>query len=207
MGDGGDTSTSEHVRVDSSTRPGASRRALLRGASWSVPTAAVAAVAPAYEASQPDVTFGVLFDGGGGANGYLTSTYLDLGVAIGPKPFTLTAPLVLTIDVVGLNPNTTTQRSFTPSSSDGTIGTRAYNTATRTTTFAWTIPAGTVVPATGTATANPDILFSFGDGLSGSERITNKIVATSISGGRMNGLPIDSSVAKDVSGVSPDGID
>ncbi|WP_460476801.1 hypothetical protein [Brachybacterium huguangmaarense] len=56
-----------------------------------------------------------------------------------------------------------------------------------------------------TSNSIPDILFSFGDGLAGGQRITNKIVVTSISGGRMNGLPVDSSVATDVSGVSPDG--
>lgn len=196
-------STSEHVRADSSTRLGASRRALLRGAACSMPTVAVAAVAPAYAAST--FRYAVAF-GGGGGNGLLNSVYLNFGAAPNTGAITLDQAIRVTIRVVGLNPNTTTERSFTPSSSDSTIGTRSYNAATRTTTFTWTVPRGTVVPVVGAEPANSDILFSFGDGLAGGQRITNKIVVTSISGGRMNGLPVDSSVVKDVSGVSPDGI-
>ena len=62
--------------------------------------------------------------------------------------------------------------------------------------------------ATG-GTSLPDILFSFGDGLSGTKRITNKIVVTSITGGATTQtLPLDSSVVKDKNqgAVSPDGI-
>lgn len=167
----------------------------------------VAGAAPAMAVSKNP--FDVQFDGGGGGNGYLNSVYLNLGVAVGaPAPSTLEKPLVITVDVVGLNPNTTRERSFSAGSSDGTVG-RTYDAATRTTTLTWTIPLGCRVPTIGSGAANPDILFSFGDGLAGGQRITNKIVVRSISGGQFaKPLPIDSSVQGDVNqrATSPDGI-
>ena len=55
----------------------------------------------------------------------------------------------------------------------------------------------------------PDILFSFGDGLAGVNRITNKIVVTAVNGASLSQtLPVDSSVLKDKNkrAISPDGI-
>lgn len=183
-----------------------SRRQTLAGMAWSVPVVVASATVPAYAASG---IFAVNFDGGGGANGFQNSVYLNFGTSNGTTQ-TLTKPVTLTINVVGLNTNTTTQRSFTAGSSNGTIGTKTYNSATRTTTFTWTIPAGTSIPPLATGgTALPDILFSFGDGLAGFNRITNKIVVTSVSGISLSQtLPIDSSVVKDKNqgAVSPDGI-
>lgn len=179
---------------------------MLRGAAWSAPVVAVSAVAPAMALSQQDARFDVLFDGGGGSNGFVNSAYLDLGTAKGSGPFTLLQPLIITVQVVGLQANATSERGYGVGSSNGSISRGSYDPATRTTTITWTIPAGTVIPEVGTATANPDILFSFRDG-GATNRITNKIVVTGITnGGFVKSLPIDSTVVKDVSGVSPDGI-
>lgn len=197
------------------TRRTATRRAVLRGAAWSTPGIAVSAVAPAYAASAQ--RFGVLFDGGGGSNGFGQSVYLNFGAAANASAFTLPAPITVYISVVGLNTNTTTQRSFTASSSYGTLTRIGYTASTRTTTFTWTLPAGQVLPVVSTANNVPDVLFSFGDGLAGTQRITNKIVVTGVSsasGGNPDAgsivtpskVPVDSTVVKDVSGVSPDGI-
>lgn len=169
---------------------------------------ALAAQAPAMAASPPNQQFGVVFDGGGGANGYLNSAYLNLRSTTG-SPVTLTAPVTLTIDVAGLNPTNSRERSFTAGSSNGSIS-RTYDSSTRITTILWTLPVGTVVPTTYANGANPDILFTFNDG-GLSNRITNKIVVRAIAGGRitqLKALPIDSSVVKDYDkgAVSPDGI-
>ena len=190
---------------------GHSRRSVIKAAAWSTPVVVVGAPAAAHAASPPG--FAVEFDGGGGSNGYLNSVYLNLGTVTGSSTsdFTLTAPLVITIAVIGLNPNTTTERSFAPSSSHGTVVRGAYVTATRTTPVTWTLPAGEVIPLLGSGTRNPDLLFSFGGGLSGGVRITNKIVITGVAGGGItspSAPPIDSSVVRDKNqgAVSPDGI-
>ncbi|MDV3294801.1 MAG: hypothetical protein LOY01_03155 [Brachybacterium paraconglomeratum] len=205
-------------------RPG--RRHLLRGANWAAPALAVSVAAPAVAASPHDIAYGINFDGGGAANGYFNSAYLNLGWATGTQPagtvLTLTEPLVLIIDVVGLNTAARDERSMEFGSSDGAIVRRTYNQATRTTTLVWTIPVGRRIPVNGTAPANPDVLFTFRDGASstsGAGRITDKIVVRSVTGCRItealstNGpipanLPIGSSVVKDYDrrAVSPDGI-
>lgn len=190
--------------------PTRSRRTVLNAAAWSVPVVMVASPAPAMAATPPEQQFGVVFDGGGGTNGLLNSTYLNLYSTTG-KSITLTQPVTLTVDVVGLTGSGTAERSFSASSSNGTTTRSAYNSTTRTTRLTWTLPVGTVVPTTKVATANPDILFSFGDGGHSGGRITNKIVVRSISGGRItapSGLPIDSTVVKDYDqkAASPDGI-
>lgn len=188
------------------------RRRLLKGVTWAAPTVVAATAAPAYAASQNDIAFGVLFDGGGGSNGFQNSMYLNFGVVSGgAAPFTLKEPIVLTIDVVGLNPNTTAERSFSAGTSYGTVSRAPYSTTTRTTTITWTLPAGMTIPALSTASNVPDALFSFRDGLAGTQRISNKVVVRSISGARLtqpSSVPVDSSVVKDVdrNAVSPDGI-
>ncbi|EYT49542.1 hypothetical protein [Brachybacterium muris] len=185
------------------------RRALLRGIGWATPTAVVSTVVPAYAMSQHDVRFDVNFDGGSGANGFYNTTYLNLGIAPGgTAPFVLTQDLVISVEVVGLNPDSSRERSFSAGSSDGTIVRGTYNPATRTIPLTWTIRAGRSIPRAGIATSNPDIYFIFNDG-GLSNRITNKIVITSITGGSTSrALPIDSSVIKDYrsGNVSPDGI-
>lgn len=203
-----------------------SRRHLLRRASWAAPALAVSVAAPAVAASPHDIAYGINFDGGGGSNGFFNSAYLNLGWATGTQPagtvLTLAEPLVVTIDVVGLNTAAPDERSMEFGSSDGAIVRRTYHQATRTTTLVWTIPVGRRIPVNGTATANPDVLFTFRDGASSTSaagRITDKIVVRSVAGGRItealttNGavpadLPIDSSVVKDCKrgAVSPDGI-
>lgn len=163
---------------------------------------------PAYAVSNESM-FGFNFDGGGGANGYLNSAYLNFGTTTGSS-YTLATPVTVTVNVVGLLTATNDERSFTVGSSNGSISRQTYNTATHTTTITWTIPAGTVVPPLATGgTALPDILFSFRDGLTGAGRLTNKIVVTSATGARLSQtLPLDSSVVKDKNqgAVSPDGI-
>lgn len=187
-----------------------SRRRLVTAAAWAAPVIAVSSSAPAYAAS--GAVFGVNFDGGGGANGFVNSVYLNLGVAQGYlAPFTLRQPLVIIVDVVGLNPDATNERSFTAGSSYGTLQRGNYNPDTRTTTFVWTLPAGERIPGAGTTTNVPDILFSFRDGFTFRGRITNKIVVRGVTGGAITqptGLPVDSSVVRDINGraASPDGI-
>lgn len=171
---------------------------------------AVASAAPAMAATPPTQRFGVAFDGGGGANGLLNSMYMNLYSTTG-QSITLTEPVTLTVDVVGLTGSGTAERSFTGDSSNGSVVRSSYNRATRTTRFTWTLPRGTVVPTTKVATANPDILFSFGDGGDSGGRITNKVVVRTIAGGRItapSGLPLDSTVVKDYDqkAASPDGI-
>lgn len=184
------------------------RRQTLAGAAWSAPLIIVSATVPAYAASN-EAVFGFNFDGGGGANGFQNSTYLNFGTTNGTT-YTLQSPVTVTVNVVGLLTNATAERSFSAGSSNGSISRQTYNSSTRTTTITWTIPAGTVIPPLATGgTALPDILFSFRDGLSGAGRITNKIVVTSVQNARLSQtLPLDSSVVKDKNqgAVSPDGI-
>lgn len=185
------------------------RRQTLVGAAWSAPIVLASATVPAYAASN-EGPYGFNFDGGGGTNGLLNSVYLNFGTTNGSTQ-TLAKPVVVTVNVVGLNVNRSAERSFSAGSSDGTIGTRSYNSTTRITTFTWTIPAGKVIPPlTPLSNALPDILFSFGDGLSNGQYITNKIMVMSVTGvNRLSQpLPIDSSVVKDYdkNAVSPDGI-
>lgn len=195
----------EAPRTSSTTR-----RTVLHAAAWATPTIAVAAAAPAMAATPENQRFGVVFDGGGGGNGILNSTYLNLYSTTGLS-ITLTEPVTITVDVVGVTGSGTAERSFTAGSSNGAIVRRTYDQTTRTTRIIWTLPVGTVVPTSQVATANPDILFSFGDGGHIGGRIRNKIVVRSIAGGRItapSGLPIDSSVVGDYDqgAPSPDGI-
>lgn len=185
---------------------------LVKGALWSVPVIVAASNAPAYAASNV-APFGILFDGGGGANGYLNSAYLDLGIArTSPlNSYTLIEDLVVTVDVIGLSGPAANERSFTAGSSYGSLSRADYNSATRTTRLTWILPAGTVMPKLSTSNSVPDILFSFRDGATGIGRVTNKIVITSIRNGYItdpHGPPLDSSVVKDQNhgAVSPDGI-
>lgn len=80
------------------------------------------------------------------------------------------------------------------------------------------MPAGTVLPIISTADTAPDILFSVGDGLDGSQRITNTIAITGVSSATSGNpdarsivmpsrVPVGSTTVTDVSGVSADGID
>lgn len=196
---------------DIESTPGTPRRTLLKATAWSAPVIVAASAAPAFAASPPNQQFGVVFDGQGGINGTLNSMYLNLRAADSVGAFRSTAPVYVTIDVVGLLTNATSERSFTASTSTGSIQRSRYNATTRTTRLVWTIPAGTYFPAENITSAVPDILFSFGDGLSTQGRITNKIVVSGISGGRIvqpGSLPVDSSVVKDfvTSRASADGI-
>ena len=196
---------------DAETAPGTRRRTLLKAAAWSAPVIVAASAAPAFAASPPNQQFGVVFDGQGGANGYFNTTYLNLRAADSVGAFRSTAPVYVTVDVVGLLTNTTSERSFSANTSTGSIQRSSYNATTRTTQLVWTIPAGTYFPAENTTAAVPDILFVFGDGLTGQGRITNRVVVTGISGGRIvqpGSLPLDSSVVKDfvASRASADGI-
>ena len=199
---------------DSQALPPRSRRTVLGAAAWSVPVIAVAAAAPAMAVSP--VNIGLVFDGGGGTNGLLNSTYLNVYSTSGQE-VVLPSAITLSVAVVGLNPNTTVERSFSIGSSGQTLSARTYDPATRTTTFTWTIAAGTRLTTDPVAPANPDILFSFGDGLAGTRRITNKIVVRSLTVANTahrvvltspSSLPADSSVMRDYDqkAASPDGI-
>lgn len=174
-----------------------------------MPVVASAAAVPAVAASPTNPDLAVLFDGGGGANGYLNATYFNLGVPAINSPMTLQATVTVVINVVGLLETATDERSFSVGSSYGTVSRGSCNSATRTTAITWTLPAGTRIPKIGTGTNVPDVLFTFGGGASGAGRITNKLVVVSVSGGTIvspQTVPVDSTIVKDVSGVSPDGI-
>lgn len=188
------------------------RRTVIKGAIWSVPVITAAANAPAYAASNT-VPFGIMFDGGGGANGYLNSAYLDLGISrkVARTTYTLINALVVVVDVIGLSGPAANERSFTAGSSYGTLSRAAYNASTRTTRLTWTLPAGTMIPKLSTANSVPDILFSFRDGATGNGRVTNKIVVQSVRNGYINdpaAPPLDSTVVRDQNqgAPSPDGI-
>lgn len=188
------------------------RRTLLKAAAWTTPVIVAASAAPAYAASPPNQQFGVVFDGTIlGANGYFSTMYLNLRAADSVGEFRSTAPVSVTIDVVGLLPNARNERTFTASSSDGSIQRSPYDASTQTTRLVWTIPSGTLFPAANTSSAVPDILFNFGGGASPDGRITNKVVVRSIACGRIvqpTSTPVDSSVVRDFvqSRPSPDGI-
>lgn len=181
-----------------------SRRRVLHSAAWSAPVVALAAAAPAQAASPPSSTFAIEFDGGGGINGFLNSAYLNLMTLPSVEEITLEAPLTITVDVIGLSKLARDERDFTAGSSGNRIQRAAYNPDTYTTRLQWMIPAGTRVTNRSQSSRNPQILFSFRDGASktdGADRITNKIVVRSITGGRIvapGPLPLDSSVVKDV---------
>ncbi|MDO4917944.1 hypothetical protein [Kocuria sp.] len=191
---------------------GSSRRTLLKGAAWSVPVIAMAADAPAYAASN-EAQLGAVFDGGSGANGYLNSTYLNIGLARDGNltSYTLVTDITVYVSVVGLLGATRDERSFGASTSNGTLTRGTYNADTRTTPFVWVIPAGTALVKASDASSLPDIFFRFQDGLTGAGRLTNKIVITGILNGRLSDPstpPVDSSVVKDYKSgnASPDGI-
>lgn len=192
------------------TRP--SRRSVGKGVAWALPAVMIGAPAPAMAASQPSTKFAVAFDGGSGANGFLQSVYLNFGLAPGEQaPFTLTSPVTVHFNVVGLLAGTTDQRDFSASTSDGTLSRGTYDATTKSTPFTWIIPAGFSITTIGTDSSLPDVLFSFRDGLTGAGRLTDKIVVTSVTGANVtspSAPPVDSSVVKDYnkSGVSPDGI-
>lgn len=196
--------------VEQTASQGVDRRRLVAAATWAAPAVMVGTAAPAYAASTPPL--GINFDGGTGANGLYNVMYFNLGVASGyPVPFTLTRDVVITLDVVGLLTNARGERNFSATSSDGRIQRSSYDSTTRTTTITWTVPAGSVLPVEGTATANRDILFTFQDGGTVYGRITNKVVVRSITGAAIaspSSVPIDSSVVGDINGsrVSADGI-
>lgn len=191
---------------------GLPRRRVLQAAAWSAPVIALAAAAPAQASSPPSSTFAIEFDGGGGANGALNSMYVNLMTLPSVSEITLEAPLTITVDVIGLSERARDERDFTAGSSGNRIQRSSYNPDTHTTRLEWMIPAGTRVTNRSQSSRNPQILLSFRDGASatpGAERITNKVVVRSITGGRIvapTSPPLDSSVIKDLRGVSPDGI-
>lgn len=205
------TGAKSHNALPEDAPSGTTRRSIVKGALWVAPAITVVAPAPAYAASL-STPLGIQFDGGGGANGYLQDSYLNLGLA----PFatkdsdTLTEYLVVTFDVVGLSGPASNERSMTVSSSYGTLDRKPYNSATRTTSFTWTLPPGTVFPKVGLSTSVPDVLFLWRDGATGIGRITNKIVVTGVKNGYIqqpSAPPIDSSKIGDVRpSISPDGI-
>lgn len=92
--------------------------------------------------------------------------YVNFGVAPSTSSTVLLSQAIaITIDVIGMNPSATAERSFTVSSSYGTVSRSAYKASTRTTTITWTLPAGTTLPTDSLASHVPDLPFSFGDGL------------------------------------------
>lgn len=190
------------------------RRKFAKGAAWSAPAIIATAAVPAYAASPTNPNLGVLFDGGGGANGAYNTVTVNLGLATSSTTSTLTlqTPIVVTFNIVGLLPAATDERSFYAVTSFGSKTRSSYNVATHTTTMVWTIPTGTVTPKLARGSDVPNILFTFNDGDSSTTdgRITNKIVITSVTGGTIvqpNAVPVDSSIVKDYApGVSPDGI-
>lgn len=186
------------------------RRKILAGAAWSAPIVVASATVPAYAASN-EAYFGFFFDGGGGANSYYNTMTLNFGTTTGSS-YTLTVPTIVTIDVVGLNKNATDERSqrVAITSSFGSVSRGAYDPATFTTRYTWTMPVGTVVSPL--ARGSNNILFTFNDGNSKvpGERITNKVVISTVSAGtRMTQpIPLDSSAVGDYNkgATSPDGI-
>ncbi|MCT1366509.1 hypothetical protein [uncultured Kocuria sp.] len=188
-----------------------SRRDIAKGAAWSAPLVAATAAIPAYAASPTNPDLAVLFDGGGGSDGYFNSAYLNLGVPASDTPITTQAPITMVIDVVGLNPNATDERSMTFGSSFGSVSRSSYNSSTFTTTITWTIPENTQLPVAKRGSGAVNVLFTFRDGASSKGRITNKIIIRSVSGGTIvspQTVPIDSSVVRDANqgAVSPNGI-
>lgn len=187
------------------------RRRLGKATMWTLPTIVAAGAVPAYAATPDSPTFGFQFDGGTFANGIPKLVFLNFGVAPGAAaPYTSASTITVTFDVVGLNmTDGAPERSMTITSSHGDITRGSYDSATRTTTFTWAIPAGTNFPTVSTSLGVPDVSLAFGDGFSFRGRVTNKIVVTSVSGAIVSSpgpLPLDSTIVKDLSGPSGDGI-
>lgn len=189
-----------------------SRRTALQAVAWGVPTIAVAGQAPAMAVSPNSQRVGILFDGGGGSNGWVNTVYVNLMAPDG-QAYTTTAPMTFIIDVVGLNEKAQDERSFDLNARQGTSVQRgSYNPATRTTRLTWTVPAGSRVTPEQLGGAKTNLAIEFLDGASstrGAGRITNKVVVRSVTGGVIvspTSPPIDSSIVRDVRGISPDGI-
>lgn len=186
------------------------RRTVLKTAAWSAPVIAFAAQAPAIAASPADQVFHLEFLRTLGLDGALGTSYLRLGVPAGTRAVTLTQPVTLRFDVVAILPNATRRRDYDASAALGTLTESSYNNTTRTVSYVWTLPVGTVMNPISQTTGVPDVLFNWRDGLSPEGRITNKIVVRSIAGGRISQpstMPIDSSVVKDRgTGTSDNGI-
>lgn len=187
------------------------RRRLGKAAMWSVPTIAAAGFVPAYAATPDSPTFGIQFDGGTWPNGAAKLAYLNFGVAPGaPAPYTSASTITVTFDIVGLNLTSgAPERFMVITSSHGDITRSPYDSATRTTTISWAIPAGTEFPTVSTSLRVPDVSLAFGEGASLKGRVTNKIVVRSVFGAVVSSpgpLPLDSTIVKDLSGPSDDGI-
>lgn len=181
--------------------PHTTRRHVLQAAAWATPTIAVAAAAPAMAATPENQRFAVEFaNDGGGINGRVMISYLNLGMIPSIGRTTLTQPITVRFDVVGLMATATATRDFSASSSFGKLTRGSYNQATQTTPFTWTIPAGQSVNTIGLDAGVPDVLFNWRDGTHRGGLITNKIVVRSITGGMIvqpTSPPIDSSVVGD----------
>lgn len=218
--------SSPSTAIPTPRRARSTRRALLRGAAWSLPTMAVASVAPAFADSTN--RFALDFDGGAGSDGYYNTVTIRFGSADG-TPITLSQDLTISFDVVGLNTAALDERSHRFAQPTyggngarvGSVTRGAYNATTRVTPYTWVIPAGTTVGDMAVARNRVETLFTFNDGSSGTSgagRITNKFVFRSLVGtpgnpdagsfSRPNPLPIDSSVVGDVNKgtISPNGI-
>jgi len=193
-----------------------SRRRFITTTAWTVPALVVVTATPALAMSARGIS--VLFNQPvAGSDGYLQQSYLNLGMQPGTSAYTLPASMTVYFQVVGLNTRTVDERSFTASSSDGTVRKLAYDPTIRTTRFSWVIPAGTRIPSLSTTnpgdSAYPDVAFYWRDGLTSNGRITSKVVVTGISGptsslpltgygNRQAGpasAPIDSAVVGDLS--------
>ena len=55
-----------------------SRRSILHAAAWAAPTIAIASMAPAMAVSAHDQKVEILFEGGGGINGWANTVYVNL---------------------------------------------------------------------------------------------------------------------------------
>lgn len=187
----------------SETSPGASRRKVLTTVAWSTPAIAFAAAAPAMAASPANQQFAVEFSNIAGSNGYLEQSFMNLGTTASVGTITLTQPITIRFDVVGLLPEATAVRDFDAITSYGTLTEGSFDVRTQTVPFTWTIPAGTRISPLSSSSNVADVSFNWRDGASSAGRITNKVVVRSISGGRIatpSTLPIDSSVIGDRNG-------
>lgn len=169
------------------------RRALMKGAAWSVPAVAVSSAAPAFAVSMCtaesmkaiDDAFANLLTKQGSltinfyqsiqsANGYLGESWLNLrNDSDVPLRFTAEHPLTLRVEVVNLTGSMSKERASTwPSTSWGTIARGDFNTSTGTRTYTWTI-VGTVA-AYGKGDNEPDFWFHW----QGLGSITNEVRVT-----------------------------
>lgn len=129
-----------------------SRRRFITATAWTAPALVVVTATPTLAMSTRG--FSVLFNQAlAGSDGFVQQSYLNLGMQPGTSAFTLPASMTVYFQVVGLNTRTVDERSFTASSSDGTVTKLAYDPTTRTTRFSWVIPAGTRIPSL--STSNP----------------------------------------------------